>query len=67
MDIPVQEISNLQKEFLLLEEKRWRHKKNDRPREYSELSCHLAGIFYATEKLGIDLGIRRAGPYFKKK
>lgn len=67
MHVDDKKVAELKQYLLHLEKRRWELQRKGNLSEFAEKSAKVSGIFNTTEALGIDLGIRRAGPFYKEK
>lgn len=66
MEISKEKIEELQEHILTLESKRWKNNLRINNHErFMDLTSEIIYMFKTCEFLGIDIGIRRAGMYFK--
>lgn len=66
MEVSEERISYLAKKVMHLDKRRWKHR-DTHPKVFMECTGMIAGIMESCKILGIDLGIRRVGRYYRYK
>ena len=64
MEVSQEKVDELQALILKWEKKRWEVKQGNY-QKFEELTKQIQGVFWTCEFLEIDIGIRRAGRYYK--